>query len=106
VRTGSTYRRIEEEGVAQPPTIDIIRRFIADVCAVDPAKIQPQSKLLAFGLDSVRLLDLLLAVEEQFGLQLSESDPELATVETVSDLVALIEKRRGADAGSARGSGA
>jgi acyl carrier protein len=104
--SSSTFRGIEEEGVAEPATIDIIRRFIADVCAVDPGKIQPQSKLLAFGLDSVRLLDLLLAVEEQFGLQLSESDPELSTVETVSDLVALVERRRGAGASSARGSGA
>ena len=80
--------------MAQQAIIDIIRRFIADVCAVDQATIQPHSRLLAFGLDSVRLLDLLLAIEEQFGLQLGESDPELVTVETVSDLVALIERRR------------
>jgi acyl carrier protein len=104
--SSSTFRRVEEEGVAQPPITDIIRRFIADVCAVDPSKVQPHSKLLAFGLDSVRLLDVLLAVEERFGVQLSESDPELATVETVSDLVALIERRRAAGASSARGSGA
>jgi acyl carrier protein len=76
------------------PVIDSIKRFIGDVCAVDEASIQPGSRLLGFGLDSVRLLDLLLAVEERFGLELSESDPELADVETVADLVALIERRR------------
>ena len=80
--------------MAQESIIEIIRRSIADICAVDAAAIQPHSRLLGFGLDSVRLLDLLLAVEETFGLQMSESDPELAAVETVSDLVALIARRR------------
>jgi len=80
--------------VAQPAVIDIVKRFIADVCAVDQAAVQSQSRLLGFGLDSVRLLDLLLAVEERFGLELSESDPELAVVETVGDLAALIDRRR------------
>jgi len=74
--------------------IDSIQRFIADVCAVDPASVRPESRLLGFGLDSVRLLDLLLLVEERFGLPLSESDPDLAEIETVGDLAALIERRR------------
>ncbi len=82
-------------------TLDIVKRFIADVCAADPAAIQPASRLLAFGLDSVRLLDLLLAVEERFGLALSESDPELGEVETVADLAALIDRRLAAGEGSA-----
>ncbi|HTE56816.1 MAG TPA: acyl carrier protein [Kofleriaceae bacterium] len=80
--------------MGQSGTIDIVRRFIAEVCAADPASIQPAGRLLAFGLDSVRLLDLLLAVEERFGLQISESDPDLAEVETVADLAALIDRRR------------
>jgi acyl carrier protein len=82
--------------VAEPSVIDVVARFIAEVCAVDRASVQPHSSLLAFGLDSVRLLDLLLSIEEQFGLQLSESDPDLAGVETVGDLAALIERRRAA----------
>jgi acyl carrier protein len=73
----------------------MIRRSIADVCAVDPGSVQPHSRLLGFGLDSVRLLDLLLAVEDQFAIELSESDPDLIAVETVGDLAALIERRRG-----------
>jgi acyl carrier protein len=79
--------------VTDKTIFDTIRRSIAEVCAVDAAAIQPHSRLLAFGLDSVRLLDLLLAVEESFGLEIGDSDPELAAVETVGDLVALIERR-------------
>ena len=80
---------------------DTIRRSIAEVCAVDAAAVQPHSRLLAFGLDSVRLLDLLLAVEDAFGLEIGDSDPELAAVETVGDLVALIERRSHAAASPA-----
>jgi acyl carrier protein len=80
--------------VTEPAVIDIVKCFVAEVCAVDLSSVHPTSRLLAFGLDSVRLLDLLLAVEERFGLQLGESDPDLIEVETVSDLAALIERRR------------
>ena len=82
--------------VSDDDTFSVIQSFIADVCAVDAGQVVPQGKLLAFGLDSVRLLDLILAIEDRFGLELSESDPELAAVETVRDLVDLIERRRGA----------
>jgi len=82
--------------MANPDTISALAQLIAEVCAVAPSSVRPESKLLAFGLDSIRLLDLIMAVEDRFGLQLSESDPELAAVETVTHLADLIERRRGA----------
>jgi acyl carrier protein len=75
-------------------TLETVKRFIAEVCAVDLSTVQPSGKLLAYGLDSVRLLDLILAVEERYGLEIGDSDPELATVETVADLAAFIDRRR------------
>ena len=66
------------------------------MCAVDRSVIKPEGKLVGFGLDSVRLLDLIVAVEESFGISINESDPELARVETVADLIALIERRQAA----------
>ena len=77
-------------------TLETVTRFIAEVCAVDLSTVQPSGKLLAYGLDSVRLLDLILAVEDRYGLEIGDSDPELATVETVADLAAFIDRRRGA----------
>lgn len=76
-------------------TIDTLRTLIAETCAVDRNTVRGDGKLVGFGLDSVRLLDLILAIEERFGVEISESDPELARVETVTDLVTLIERRRG-----------
>lgn len=82
--------------MARQDTLETVKRFIADVCAVDLAAVQPNGKLLAYGLDSVRLLDLVMAVEDRYGLEIGDSDPELAAVETVADLAALIDRRRGA----------
>lgn len=46
-------------------------------------------------MDSVRILDLLMAVEEEYDIEISESDPELASIDTVLDLSRLIDRRRG-----------
>lgn len=77
-------------------TLETVKRFIAEVCAVELASVQPGGKLLAYGLDSVRLLDLVMAVEHRYGLEIGDSDPELAEVVTVADLAALIDRRRAA----------
>lgn len=70
-----------------------IKEFIADVCAIDVAEVRDEGKLLGYGLDSVRVIDLLLAIEEELGVEISESDPELANVHTVADLIAFVTRR-------------
>lgn len=71
-----------------------IKELIADVCAVDAGEVRDEGKLLGYGLDSVRVIDLLLAIEEELGVEISETDPELAGVQTVADLAAFVERRR------------
>lgn len=71
-----------------------IKEFIADICAVDVDDVRGEGKLLGYGLDSVRVIDLLLAIEEELGVVISEGDPELVEVQTVADLVAFVERRR------------
>ena len=77
-------------------TSDIVCALIADVCAIDRSVIRADSRLIGLGLDSVRLLDLILGIETEFGLVVNESDPELGNVESVADLVAFVERRRAA----------
>jgi acyl carrier protein len=76
-------------------TLETLRSLIADTCAVDRGIVKPDGRLAGFGLDSVRLLDLILAIEEAFGIAINESDPALSQVQTVNDLVVLIDGRRG-----------
>jgi acyl carrier protein len=76
-------------------TFDTLAALVSELCAVERKLVKPESNLMGFGLDSVRLLDLILAIEDRFGLTINESDPELAGVQTVADLVALVDRRRG-----------
>jgi acyl carrier protein len=75
-------------------TLDTIRALVSEICAVDRSTVKADGKLVGFGLDSVRLLDLILAIEDRFGLTIHESDPDLVKVQTVADLVAMVDKRR------------
>lgn len=49
-------------------------------------------------LDSIRLLTLATAVEDQFRIALDEDDE--TSIETVADLVGLIERKLSGDAGA------
>jgi acyl carrier protein len=75
-------------------TLETLRSLIADTCAVDRGIVKADGKLAGFGLDSVRLLDLILAIEESFDIVINESDPALSQVHTVNDLVVLVDARR------------
>lgn len=75
-------------------TIQQIKAMIAEVCDLDAGKIRDNGKLLGYGLDSVRVIDLLMAIEDVYGIEISESDPALGNVQTVADLSALVDARR------------
>ncbi len=69
---------------------------LATVCGVEREVIRDDGNLLGYGLDSVRSLDLILAMEGQFDIEISEHDPALAKVVTVRDLAALVDAKRDA----------
>jgi acyl carrier protein len=71
-----------------------MQRLIGDVCGVSAGDIQSDGELVSYGMDSVRVMDLLMAIEDEFGVEIEESDPALATIKTVADLVALVAARR------------
>ena len=75
---------------------DTLKRLIAEICDIDAGKIRDSGKLLGYGLDSVRVIDLLIAIEEAYGVEISETDPALGKVHTVADLRLLVDERRGA----------
>ncbi len=87
-------RRAGQHAMAPENTITLVSRLVAEICEIDQKTVRSESKLVGLGLDSVRVLDLLMAVEDALDIELSENDPALADVQTVADLAALIEKRR------------
>lgn len=79
---------------ARKQTIQQIKEMIAEVCDVDVSKVRDAGKLLGYGLDSVRVIDLLMAIEDAYDIEISENDPALSKVQTVADLSALVDARR------------
>lgn len=73
-------------------TLDRLRQMIADSCAVRLDLVVPQARLRGYGIDSVRIMDLMFTVEEQFGVRFSLE--ELDGVRTVEDLARYIERLR------------
>ena len=69
-----------------------VRSILAEVCAIDPARVQDQARLASFGVDSVRAVDVLVAIEHRLGVALP--DQEVASLCTVADLVAAVTRHR------------
>ena len=71
-----------------------IKQELAQICAIDPADVRDDAWLIEYGLDSVRSLELIMALEEHFDIELP--DEAFARLQTVADVVRLIEQLRSA----------
>ena len=68
-----------------------VKRHVAEVCAVEPAKVRDDARLAEYGLDSVRAMDLLVALEHEFAIEIPDRD--VPRLQTVKDVVAYIERK-------------
>ncbi|WP_394824899.1 acyl carrier protein [Pendulispora albinea] len=72
-------------------TVSQLRALLAEVCAIDLQNVQADRKLRSYGLDSVRAFELVILIEETFGLPIK---PEVfeglrnATVGELADYIA------------------
>jgi acyl carrier protein len=68
---------------------------VARACVVAPATIEPDAALAEYGLDSARAMQLVLALEERFGIRIpDEAVPRLRTVIDVASLVEQLARIR------------
>lgn len=58
--------------------------------ALEPGGIQPETTLQSLGVDSLRLVSLLIAVEKTFGINLMESGLKREALQSVRSLAAAI----------------
>lgn len=65
-----------------------ITKILAEKTTIKPEDLRPETQLQAIGLDSFARIQLVLAMEERFGFELS--DGEAADLSTVDDLVNTI----------------
>jgi acyl carrier protein len=72
--------------------LDRIQQLISQVCLVDVSEVKRNARLMAFGIDSVRVIELMMSVEEEFQIQLEPA--ELNDISTVGQLADYVERIR------------
>jgi acyl carrier protein len=83
--------------VTEEELLDALRDVLVDKLKVDGTKVQLQSSLYDdLGLDSIDLMTAVMAMEERFGIEIS--DNELEQVTTVGDAVNLLGQKVAANA--------
>ncbi len=76
--------------MAKRDTATILKELILDLGA-DSLTIKPETKLVDLGFDSLDCVELVMMVEEEFKLQITDEDAE--QLETFQHCVDFIEKR-------------
>ena len=69
-----------------------IVEVIGDTLGQSTEDITPETKFADMGIDSLDVTEIVMALEDEFGIEISLSDTKL---QSVSDLVGLIEKIKG-----------
>ncbi len=83
--------------MAEPTMLKALTEVLVERLKVDEEAVKPAANLFDdLGLDSIDLMSAVMAIEEQFGIEVS--DPELENVTTVGEAVELLESKVGANA--------
>ncbi|RMF14298.1 MAG: acyl carrier protein [Candidatus Dadabacteria bacterium] len=68
-----------------------VTEIISDKLAIDPKQITPESTFTEdLGADSLDVVELLMALEDEFGIHIEEEEAE--QIESVRDVIAFIEE--------------
>ena len=71
---------------------ETVKKILADQLRLNEDDIQPSSRIKEdLGADSLGILELLMTIEEENGIVIP--DEELATFETVADIVSYLESQ-------------
>ena len=72
--------------------MDKIKKIITEQLGVDEADITPESRFLDdLGADSLDTVELVMALEEEFGIEIPDEDAE--KIQTVGDVAKYIDER-------------
>ncbi len=70
-----------------------ISQLLSEQLGCDKSKITLESEIIKdLGADSLDVVEMLMGLEEEFGIELS--DEEAVNLKTVGDIVAVIEKKQ------------
>jgi acyl carrier protein len=74
-----------------------VKQIIADQLGVDMEKITPEARFVDdLGADSLDVVELIMAFEEEFGIEIPDEDAEkIATVKDVIDYINSKQSKQG-----------
>ncbi|KAL9442063.1 hypothetical protein AB3S75_020550 [Citrus x aurantiifolia] len=81
---------------ALPETLQTVQSTIAKQLSIDLSAVTPETKFADLGADSLDTVEIMMALEEQFGVSVGEGGAE--NIATVQDAADLIEKVKAASA--------
>jgi acyl carrier protein len=70
---------------------ETIERLVAEVCAIPSSTLQRDRPLVEYGLDSARAIDLIVSLESEFDLRISDTDAR--TMRTIEDIVVYLRRK-------------
>ncbi len=73
-------------------TFATIAKIVADKLGIDKSKVTMNSTFQDLGADSVDLVEIIMRLEEQFGMEINDEDAE--KMENMSQVVDYIQQRR------------
>lgn len=68
--------------------LETLRELIADHLCIDPDPITPDTHLAALGADSLDMVEIILAIDETYGIETPDEKTE--QIRTIADLIALL----------------
>jgi acyl carrier protein len=83
----------EPEFVTDGTTYDRLKKIIVEQLGVDEEEVQPQASFVEdLNADSLDLVELIMSLEEEFGMEISDEDAE--KIQKVQDAVDFIEEHQ------------
>ncbi len=71
-----------------------VKEIVVDQLGVDAAEVNPDAKFVDdLGADSLDLTELIMAMEEEFSVEISDEDAQ--QIQKVQDAISFIEKKKG-----------
>ena len=80
--------------MAEGPSYDRLKKIIVEQLGVDEAEVKPEASFVEdLNADSLDLVALIMSLEEEFGMEISDEEAE--KIKTVGDAMEYIEEKSG-----------